>query len=51
MGPPRMESPLVQPLEVNGARVELAILSMGNPHAVQLVTDVETAPVANAGRR
>jgi len=49
MGPPRMESPLVQPLEVSGARVELAILSMGNPHAVQLVMDVETAPVASQG--
>lgn len=40
MGPPRLESPLVQPLEVAGARVELALLSMGNPHAVQLVMDV-----------
>jgi len=49
MGPPRMESPLVQPLEVSGARVELAILSMGNPHAVQLVADVEVAPVAAQG--
>jgi diaminopimelate epimerase len=49
MGPPRMESPLVQPLEVNGARVELAILSMGNPHAVQLVMDVDTAPVVSQG--
>ena len=49
MGAPRLESPLVQPLEVNGARVELAILSMGNPHAVQLVADVEAAPVATQG--
>ena len=49
MGPPRMESPLVQPLEVEGARIELAILSMGNPHAVQLVADVERAPVATQG--
>jgi diaminopimelate epimerase len=49
MGPPRMESPLVQPLEVAGARVELAILSMGNPHAVQLVPDIEAAPVATQG--
>ncbi len=49
MGPPRLESPLVQPLEVGGARVELAILSMGNPHAVQLVMDVAAAPVATQG--
>jgi diaminopimelate epimerase len=49
MGPPKLESPLVQPLEVDGTRVELAILSMGNPHAVQLVADVEAAPVATQG--
>jgi len=49
MGPPVRESPLVQPLEVDGARVELAILSMGNPHAVQLVADVATAPVTTQG--
>jgi diaminopimelate epimerase len=49
MGAPRLESPLVQPLEVAGARVELAVLSMGNPHAVQLVADLEAAPVATQG--
>ena len=30
---------------------ELAVLSMGNPHAVQRVADVETAPVAVEGPR
>jgi diaminopimelate epimerase len=49
MGPPRPEAPLVQPLEVGGERVELAILSMGNPHAVQVVADVDEAPVATQG--
>ena len=49
MGPPRLESPLVQTLEVAGSRLELAILSMGNPHAVQLVPDVDAAPVATQG--
>jgi diaminopimelate epimerase len=49
MGPPHLEAPLVQPLEVEGTRVELAVLSMGNPHAVQLVADVEAAPVAAQG--
>jgi len=49
MGPPRLESPLVQPLEVDGARVEVAILSVGNPHAMQLVADVEAAPLATQG--
>ena len=51
MGAPRLETPLVQPLEVDGARLELAMLSMGNPHAVQLVADVEAAPVATQGPR
>ena len=49
MGPPALESPLVQPLEVGGTRLELAILSMGNPHAVQLVEDIERAPVTTQG--
>jgi diaminopimelate epimerase len=31
--------------------VEVAVLSMGNPHAVQRVADVETAPVAELGPR
>ena len=37
------------PVEVGGKRIELAVLSMGNPHAVQLVDDVDTAPVAVVG--
>jgi diaminopimelate epimerase len=31
--------------------VELAVLSMGNPHAVQRVADVDAAPVAQLGPR
>jgi diaminopimelate epimerase len=49
MGPPAPESPLVQAIEVNGARVEVALVSMGNPHAVQRVDDVDAAPVAIQG--
>ena len=49
MGPPALESPLVQALEVGGVRVELALLSMGNPHAVQRVDDIERAPVTTQG--
>jgi diaminopimelate epimerase len=49
MGVPARASPLVEPLEVGGARVEAAILSMGNPHAVQLVPDVDRAPVTTQG--
>ena len=40
------------PLELEGGRaVEVAVLSMGNPHAVQRVDDVASAPVAELGRR
>jgi diaminopimelate epimerase len=39
------------PLELEGGRaVEVAVLSMGNPHAVQRVDDVAIAPVAELGR-
>lgn len=40
---------LIQPLEVDGVTVMIAALSMGNPHAVQLVEDVDSAPVAAQG--
>jgi diaminopimelate epimerase len=36
-------------LDVNGGTVEVSVLSMGNPHAVQVVADVETAPVGLQG--
>jgi diaminopimelate epimerase len=38
--------PLVLP---SGEEVEVAVLSMGNPHAVQRVADVDTAPVGRVG--
>jgi len=37
--------------EADGPIVPVAVLSMGNPHAVQLVDDIETAPVAEQGPR
>jgi diaminopimelate epimerase len=37
------------PLEVAGATIEVAVLSMGNPHAVQTVEDVDAAPVITQG--
>jgi diaminopimelate epimerase len=49
MGPPRIEDPLVQNLDLQGQKIEATLLSMGNPHAVQLVTDVERAPVTTQG--
>jgi diaminopimelate epimerase len=36
-------------LELGGRTVQIGAVSMGNPHAVQLVTDVDTAPVATDG--
>ena len=39
------------PLELDrGGAVEVAVLSMGNPHAVQRVDDVAAAPVPELGR-
>ncbi len=37
------------PLQIHGRTAELSVLSMGNPHAVQVVVDVEQAPVAKDG--
>ena len=40
------------PLDIGeGRRVEAAVLSMGNPHAVQRVADVRETPVAELGPR
>jgi len=39
----------VQPLVVDGAQLDISVVSMGNPHAVQVVADVDTAPVARLG--
>jgi diaminopimelate epimerase len=47
MGPPT--EPQIEKIDVDGQVLELAILSMGNPHAVQLVRDVASAPVATQG--
>jgi diaminopimelate epimerase len=38
-------------LDVEGARVTVSVLSMGNPHAVQVVEDVDAAPVGTQGPR
>lgn len=37
------------PVDLNGTTRRLAMASMGNPHAVQIVADVESAPVATEG--
>ena len=38
-------------LDVDGVAVRMSVLSMGNPHAVQQVADVDAAPVATQGPR
>jgi len=59
MGVPRFEptrvpfiaesDALVQRLELDGGAVEITALSMGNPHAVQVVANVDAAPVGVQG--
>ncbi len=39
----------VEPLVVDGNSLQISAVSMGNPHAVQIVGDVESAPVATQG--
>jgi diaminopimelate epimerase len=40
---------IVEPLDVDGTIVKISVLSMGNPHAVQVVDDVDAAPVTTQG--
>lgn len=36
-------------LDVSGQTIAMGVVSMGNPHAVQVVADLDTAPVAEIG--
>jgi diaminopimelate epimerase len=59
MGPPRLApsdipfqaaaQAVTYPLDVAGRTVDICAVSMGNPHAVLVVDDVENAPVATLG--
>ncbi len=61
MGVPRFAAPevpfvggqgaIAEALDVDGAPVVISALSMGNPHAVQVVADIDAAPVATQGPR
>lgn len=42
-------SAVTQPLQIGDTTVQITAVSMGNPHAVQVVADVETTPVAALG--
>jgi len=48
MGPPTVLQ-LLEELQVDDKPVQVSILSMGNPHAVQVVADIKLAPVATQG--
>ena len=43
------EGAIEETLDVAGTSVRICALSMGNPHAVQIVSDVEGAPVTTQG--
>ena len=45
----RPTTPVIERLNVQGRLLEITTLSIGNPHAVQLVPDVASAPVATQG--
>jgi diaminopimelate epimerase len=49
MGPPAPAQPLLEKISLGNELVEVAIISMGNPHAVQGVADVDAAPVTVQG--
>ncbi len=42
-------NPAQYAIEIIAKQASVAVLSMGNPHAVQVVSDVETAPVHEVG--
>jgi diaminopimelate epimerase len=42
---------IIDLLDVDGTPVVVSVLSMGNPHAVQIVADVDAAPVTLQGPR
>jgi diaminopimelate epimerase len=47
--PRREGADALWPLEVDGAQRWISVVSMGNPHAVQVVDDVDRAPVRTEG--
>ncbi|WP_097065871.1 diaminopimelate epimerase [Nitrosovibrio sp. Nv4] len=40
---------LTYPLDIDGKQLEISTVSIGNPHAVQLVPDIDHAPVLTEG--
>jgi diaminopimelate epimerase len=42
---------IIRPMDLDGETALVTLVSMGNPHAVQVVADVDRAPVATQGPR
>ncbi|WP_293762536.1 diaminopimelate epimerase [uncultured Aquitalea sp.] len=40
---------ITHPLDIEGHACDISVVSMGNPHAVQVVDDVDSAPVGKLG--
>ncbi len=49
MGPPLLQEPLLHTLTIKDQAIQFSSVSMGNPHAVQVVADVAAAPVTTQG--
>ena len=49
MGAPALEAPLLHDIVLENEALKATILSMGNPHCVQLVADIARAPVTTQG--
>lgn len=49
LSPQPVGDDVLWPLDLGEVTVQVAVASMGNPHAVQRVDDVDTAPVARLG--
>lgn len=49
MGPPRFKEALTYPLIVEQSELPINIVSMGNPHAILEVANIESAPVKTLG--
>jgi diaminopimelate epimerase len=45
----QLQQAMLWPLEINDKEIPLVVVSMGNPHAVQIVADVDSAPVLQDG--
>lgn len=40
---------VIQPLQLENETIQITAVSMGNPHAIQVVNEIEAAPVATQG--